>query len=68
MKKSKRASRERDFAFILYPESANPKWKQILSDLKLPVFWVFHDKDTIIDEKTGVGEKFHSLNKKEELD
>ena len=53
MKKSKRASRERDFAFILYPESANPKWKQILSDLKLPVFWVFHDKDMIIDEETG---------------
>lgn len=53
MKKSKRASRERDFAFILYPESANPKWKQILSDLKLPVFWVFHDKDTVIDDETG---------------
>lgn len=53
MKKSKRAARDRDFAFILYPESANPKWKQILSDLKLPVFWVFHDKDMIIDEETG---------------
>ena len=25
-------------------------------------------KDRFIDEKTGVGEKFHSLNKKEELD
>ena len=53
MKKSKRTSRERDFAFILYPESANPKWKQILSDLKLPVFWVLHDKDTIVDDETG---------------
>lgn len=53
MKKSKKVVRKRDFAFLLYPESVNPKWKQILSDLKIPVFWILHDKDTIIDEKTG---------------
>ena len=53
MKKSKKLIRKRDFAFLLYPESVNSKWKQILSDLKVPVFWILHDKDTIVDEETG---------------
>lgn len=52
-KQKKETSRERDFAFLLYPESMNPKWKQILADLKIPVFWIFHDRDTVIDEETG---------------
>lgn len=53
MKKLKNSSKKRDYAFLLYPESVNPNWEQILSDLKIPVFYILHDKDTIIDKETG---------------
>ncbi len=49
----KEVARERDFAFLLYLDSANPKWKQVLSDLKIPIFWILHDKDTVVDDETG---------------
>lgn len=59
--KSKESEKLRNFAFILYPESAKSDWKRILVDLHQPVFWILHDKDHVIDEKTGelVPKKLH---------
>lgn len=43
MKKS--VSKKREFAFVLYEESASKDWEQILSQLHQRVFWILHDKD-----------------------
>lgn len=45
-------SKSRYYAFLLYPESINPKWKEILTSLQQPIFWILHDKDF---EKTEDG-------------
>lgn len=38
-------TRIRNFAFILYEESSSPEWKYKLSDMCIPCFVVYHDKD-----------------------
>lgn len=44
--KKNRATRTRNFATIVYPESANPGWKEILRDLHIPAFISpLHDMD-----------------------
>lgn len=51
-------SRVRNFAFILYPESAPQNWLSILEDLLVPCFVSpLHDKDIIIE--TGEPKKPH---------
>lgn len=50
-------SKKRNFAFLLYPESASPNWKQILINLKQHVFYIYHDKDIILE--TGEVKKPH---------
>ena len=51
-------SRVRNFAFILYPESAPENWKTILEDLLVPSFISpLHDKDIIVE--TGELKKPH---------
>lgn len=45
-KKSSGAGRKRVFAFLLYPESADPNWKEILADTHIMMFVSpLHDKD-----------------------
>ena len=39
-----------NFAFLLYPESCNSNFVSILENLNTPVYYILHDKDTIIDE------------------
>lgn len=41
----KSVSKKREFAFVLYEESASKDWEQILSQLHQRVFWILHDKD-----------------------
>lgn len=43
----------RNFAFILYPDSAKENWQQVLANLGQPVFWILHDKDFEVDKGTG---------------
>lgn len=50
-------SKKRYFAFLLYPESINSEWKQILINLKQRVFYIYHDKDIILE--TGEVKKPH---------
>lgn len=45
--------KSRDFAFILYPDSVDPNWERFLVSLQQPVFWILHDKDTVVDKSTG---------------
>ena len=40
-----------NYAFILYPESCNPYFPQILKDLGTPAYYIKHDKDVILDEE-----------------
>lgn len=49
MEKTSKNEKKREFAFILYPESANDNWKEILSMLQQKVFYVLHDKDIDFD-------------------
>ena len=50
--------RNRNFTFIVYPESAPKNWKQILEDLAVPCFISpLHDKDII--PETGEPKKPH---------
>lgn len=50
--------RNRNFTFVLYPESAPKNWKQILEDLAVPCFISpLHDKDVIAE--TGEPKKPH---------
>ena len=46
-------SKHCNFAFLLYPESCNSNFAEILDRLNTPVYYILHDKDTIID---GSGE------------
>jgi Plasmid replication protein. len=39
-------NRFRNFAFMLYDDSASPTWKEDLDSMHIPYFWIFHDKDT----------------------
>lgn len=41
----KKVVKFRDCAFLLYPESCNPDWIQILTQLQQPLFWILHDRD-----------------------
>lgn len=50
-------SKHCNFAFLLYPESCNPNFINILSGLNTPVYYILHDKDTIINEKGEVKPK-----------
>lgn len=54
MKKS--VSKRREFAFILYEESASEGWEQVLKQLHQRVFWILHDKDVGSD---GMPKKPH---------
>lgn len=42
---AKKERRVRNFAFLLYEESAQPEWKERISKLALPCFYIYHDKD-----------------------
>jgi len=54
---AKRAGRKRNFATVFYPESVSEDWKNILSDLHIPIFISpFHDKDK---NSTGEPKKPH---------
>ena len=46
-------SRKRSYAFILYPESCKSDWKEVLTHAKCNIFYILHDKDTIISKETG---------------
>ena len=39
------SQKRREFAFVLYQESASEDWEQILNQLHQRVFWILHDKD-----------------------
>lgn len=39
-------NRFRNFAFMLYDDSASPTWKEDLDSMHIPYFWIFHDKGT----------------------
>lgn len=43
--KAKAPAKVRDCAFLLYPDSCNPKWIEILTQLQQPFFWILHDSD-----------------------
>ena len=45
----KSVSKRREFAFVLYEESAAENWEQVLSQLHQRVFWILHDKDVSSD-------------------
>lgn len=54
---AKRAGRKRNFATVVYPESAAEDWQSILSDLHIPIFISpLHDKDK---NATGEPKKPH---------
>lgn len=56
-KKSRGAGRTRNYATVVYPESAPENWQEILSDLKVPAFISpLHDKDL---NPTGEHKKQH---------
>lgn len=44
-KTKKKSIKFRDYAFLLYPESCNSDWLQILTQLQQPLFWILHDCD-----------------------
>lgn len=45
-------SRKRSYAFVLYPESCNSNWKEVLNNAKCNIFYILHDKDTLINQET----------------
>lgn len=56
-KKSSGKGRTRNYASVVYPESAPDNWQEILSDLKVPAFVSpLHDKDL---NATGEEKKAH---------
>lgn len=57
MAKENTSKRTRNFAGIVYPESAPPNWIELLSDLRIPAFISpLHDKDI---NPTGEAKKPH---------
>ena len=40
-----KASRSRNFSFVVYDDSAPENWKEYLSDLQVPLCYIYHDKD-----------------------
>ena len=53
-------NKSRNYAFLLYPESINPKWKEILISLQQPFFWILHDKDyETLENGTVINKKPH---------
>lgn len=56
MEKTLRIEKRREFAFVLYPESAVSCWKEILVQLKQRIFYILHDRDV---EGTGELKKPH---------
>lgn len=57
MSEKKNSSRTRNFASVVYPESAPDNWQEILSDLHIPAFISpLHDKDINPD---GLPKKAH---------
>lgn len=46
---AKTPAKFRDCAFLLYPDSCNPKWLEILTQLQQPFFWILHDSDVNAD-------------------
>lgn len=56
-RQSQNSSRYRNFATVVYPESAPQNWKEIISELKLPIaVSPLHDKD---QSATGEPKKPH---------
>lgn len=56
-RQSQNSSRYRNFATVVYPESAPQNWKEIIAELKLPVaVSPLHDKD---QKSTGEPKKPH---------
>ena len=48
----KKDERKRNYATLVYPDSAPENWQEILSELKVPVFISpLHDKDVNADGK-----------------
>lgn len=45
-------SKKCNFAFLLYPESCDPNFKYTLEGLKIPVYYILHDKDWVIHPET----------------
>ena len=49
-KKTRGAGRTRNFACVVYADSAPENWQSIISDLKIPVFISpYHDRDVNAD-------------------
>lgn len=45
-------SKKCNFAFLLYPESCSPTFKYTLEQLKIPVYYILHDKDEVLHPET----------------
>jgi len=41
----KKVQKARNFAFLLYLDSANPNWKKLLSEMCIQGFSIYHDRD-----------------------
>lgn len=48
--------RTRNFAMVLFEDSCNPKWKELLEEEHIPSLWIYHDKDV---NPTGEAKKPH---------
>ncbi len=61
MKSGRNTSKTRNWAFVVYPESAPEGWKKLLADTHIPAFISpLHDKDTD-DEGTFKKSHFHCI-------
>lgn len=48
--------RVRNIAMVLFEDSCNPQWKEVLEEEHIPCMWIYHDKDV---NPTGEPKKPH---------